>query len=127
MASKARIWAGRGASGLVALFLLVDGTMKLIGPSPVVEGSARLGYAAHLLVPLGIIELSCAILYLIPQTSALGALLLTGFLGGAVATHFRVEDPLLGFTFFPLYVATLAWAGLLLRDRRLRVLVPFTH
>ena len=88
--------------------------------------SARLGYAEHLIVPIGIIELICLAIYVIPQTSALGAVLLTGFLGGAIATHFRIDDPLFGFTLFPVYVAALLWAGLFLRDSRLRVLVPFS-
>ena len=84
----------------------------------------QLGFPADLIFTIGVIELACLAVYLIPQTSALGAVLLTGFLGGAIATHFRVEDPLLGFTLFPVYVGAVAWAGLLLRDTKLRVLVP---
>ncbi len=119
-----RKWTGRILTGLVTAFLLFDGGFKLLYPGPAVEATAHLGYAEHLIFPIGVIELFCLLVYLIPQTAALGAVLLTGFLGGAIATHFRVEDPLLGFTLFPVYVGALAWAGLLLRDNRLRVLVP---
>jgi hypothetical protein len=125
MSSKTRLWAGRAASGLVVLFLLFDGGIKVAYPAPAVEATARLGYAADLILPIGLIELACLLAYVIPQTAALGAVLLTGFLGGAVATHFRVGDPLLGFTLFPLYVATLVWGGLFLRDDRLEALFPF--
>jgi hypothetical protein len=125
MTSKTRLWAGRAASGLVVLFLLFDGGMKVTYPAPAVETTARLGYAADLIFPIGVIELACLLAYVIPQTAALGAVLLTGFLGGAVATHFRVGDPLLGFTLFPLYVGAMVWGGLFLRDRRLQALVPF--
>ena len=117
-------WTGRILTGLVTAFLLFDGGVKLLAPDFAASHSVQLGFPAHLIFPIGVIELACLAIYLIPQTSALGAVLLTGFLGGAIATHFRVEDPLLGFTLFPVYVGALAWAGLLLRDNRLRVLVP---
>jgi hypothetical protein len=120
-----RIWAGRILTGLVTAFLLIDGGFKVFFPGPAVAATAQLGYPEHLILPIGIIELACLAVYLIPQTSALGAVLLTGFLGGAVSTHFRVGDPLLGFTLFPLYVGAFVWAGLFLRDNRLRALVPF--
>lgn len=125
--TSTRKWAGRITTGLVVTFLLFDGGFKLLYPGPAVEATAHLGYAEHLIFPIGVIELACLLVYLIPQTSALGAVLLTGFLGGAVSTHFRVGDPLLGYTLFPLYVGALLWAGLFLRDRRLHVLVPFTR
>jgi len=118
-------WTGRIVTGLVTAFLLFDGGMKVFYPGPAVAATAQLGYPEHLILPIGLIELACLAVYLVPQTSALGAVLLTGFLGGAISTHFRVGDPLLGYTLFPIYVAALLWAGLFLRDRRLRVLVPF--
>ena len=108
-------------------FLLFDGGFKLFYPGPAVAATAQLGYPEHLIHPIGVIELACLAVYLLPQTSALGAVLLTGFLGGAISTHFRVGDPLLGYTLFPTYVGALLWAGLFLRDSRLRVLVPFTR
>jgi hypothetical protein len=117
-------WTGRILTGLVTTFLLFDGGLKVIAPDFAAAHSVQLGFPAHLIFPIGVIELACLALYLVPQTSALGAVLLTGFLGGAIATHFRVEDPLIGFTLFPVYIGALAWAGLLLRNNRLRVLVP---
>jgi hypothetical protein len=119
-----RIWAGRIVTGLVTAFLLFDGGVKVVAPDFAAANSVQLGFPAHLIFTIGVIELVCLTLYLIPHTSALGAVLLTGFLGGAIASHFRVEDPLLGFTLFPVYVGALAWAGLLLRHTRLRVLMP---
>jgi len=124
--TSTRTWAGRIVTGLVTAFLLFDGGLKVFYPGPALEATAQLGYPEHLIIPIGVIELACLAVYLIPQTSALGAVLLTGFLGGAISTHFRVGDPLLGFTLFPLYVGTFLWAGLFLRDNRLRVLVPFS-
>jgi hypothetical protein len=120
-----RKWTGRILTGLVTAFLLLDGGLKVVAPDFAASHSVQLGFPGHLIFTVGIIELGCLAIYLVPQTSALGAVLLTGFLGGAIATHFRVEDPLLGYTLFPLYVGGLAWAGLLLRDRRLQLLVPF--
>ena len=122
--SKKRLWAGRIVSGLPALFLLVDGVMKLIKPAPVVEGTVKLGYSENVIVPLGIVLLVCTVLYLIPRTAILGAILLTGYLGGAVATHVRVGSPLLTHILFPIYVAALLWGGLFLREGRLRALIP---
>jgi hypothetical protein len=89
-----------------------------------VKGTAELGYPAALVVWIGAIELVCLVLYLIPRTSVLGALLLTGYLGGAVATHLRVESPLLTHTLFPLYIGAMLWGGLYLRERRLHALLP---
>ena len=121
--SKMRLWAGRIIGGLPALFLLVDAIMKLVKPVPVVEATVKLGYSENVIVPLGIVLLVCAVLYLIPRTSVLGAILLTGYLGGAVATHVRVGSPLFTHVLFPIYVAALIWGGLFLRDGRLRALV----
>jgi ABC-type transport system involved in cytochrome c biogenesis permease component len=122
--SKKRRWAGRIVSGLPILFLLVDGVMKLVKPAPVVEGTLKLGYPETVIVPLGIVLLACTVLYAIPRTSVLGAILLTGYLGGAVATHVRVGDPLFSHVLFPVYLGVLIWLGLCLRDDRLRALVP---
>jgi len=125
--SSTRTWAGRILTGLVTFFLLFDGAVKVVAPAFAAAHSGQLGIPDHLVFPIGIIELVCLAVYLIPQTAALGAVLLTGFLGGAISTHFRVGDPLLGFTLFPTYVAALAWGGLFLRDHRLQVLVPFSR
>ena len=92
--SKAAVWTGRTLSGLAIAFLLLDGVMKLFTPAPVVEGMTRLGYPVSESVGIGIVLLACVALYAIPRTSFLGAVLLTGYLGGAVATHVRVSDPL---------------------------------
>jgi len=119
-----RRWAGRALSGLAVLFLLFDSAGKLFQVPPVVEGTLRLGYPRDLVFTLGVILLACVLVYVIPRTSVLGALLLTGYLGGAVATHVRVESPLLTHALFPIYVAAVLWAGLLLRDARLGRLLP---
>ena len=121
--SKKRLWAGRIMSGLPALFLLVDGAAKLVKPAPVVEGTIKLGYLESVIVPLGIVLLACTILYVVPRTAVLGAILLTGYLGGAVATHVRVGDPLFS-VLFPVILGVLIWGGLYLRDDRLRALIP---
>ena len=126
MTSK-RTWTGRILTGLVTVFLLFDAGVKVLNPGFAAAAAPQIGYAESLILPIGLIELACLAVYLIPQTSALGAVLLTGFLGGAVATHFRVSDPLLGYTLFPLYVGALLWGGLFLRDNRLRVLIPFNR
>ena len=124
--SKKRLWAGRIISALPALFLLMDGVMKLVKPAPVVEATVRLGYPESVIFGLGIVLLACTILYLIPTTSILGAILLTGYLGGAVATHVRVGEGLFP-VFFPVILGVLIWLGLYLRDDRLRALVPLRH
>ena len=121
--SKGRLWAGRIIGGLPALFLLVDAIMKFVKPEPVVKETVRLGYPESVIIGLGVVLLVSTILYLIPQTSVLGAILLTGYLGGAVATHVRVQEgwfPIL----FPVVFGVLLWLGLYLRDDRLRALVP---
>ena len=122
--SKRRLWTGRIMSALPALFLLVDGVGKLVKPAPVVEGTVQLGYPESVLVGLGIVLLACTVLYVIPRTAVLGAILLTGYLGGAVATHVRVGSPLFSHILFPVYLAVLLWGGLYLRDERLRALIP---
>ena len=122
--SKRRLWTGRIMSALPALFLLVDGVGKLVKPAPVVQGTVQLGYPESVLLGLGIVLLSCTVLYVIPRTAVLGAILLTGYLGGAVATHVRVGSPLFSHILFPVYVAVLIWGGLYLRDEGLRALIP---
>jgi hypothetical protein len=121
--SNKTLWAGRIISGLPALFLLVDGVMKLVKPAPVIEATVRLGYSENVILPIGIVLLICTVIYLIPLTSILGAILLTGYLGGAVATHVRAGEgpfPIV----FPIIFGALLWLGLYLRDPRLRALVP---
>jgi hypothetical protein len=123
--TKRRSWAGIIVSALPVLFLLMDGVMKLVKPEPVVTGTVELGYDVSVIVPLGIVLLLSTILYLIPQTAILGAVLLTAYLGGAVATHVRIGNPLFTHTLFPVYLGILLWLGLWLRDARLKALVPF--
>jgi hypothetical protein len=118
------LWTGRIFSGLPTLFLLADSVGKFVRPAPVVEGTVRLGYPESVILPLGIVLLACTLLYVIPYTSVLGAILLTGYLGGAVATHVRVGDPLLSHILFPTYLGLLIWGGLFLREDRLRSLIP---
>ena len=121
--SKKRLWAGRIMSGIVVLFLIFDGVTKLMTIQPVVDGMRKLGYPVPLAPVIGTIVLICVVLYVIPRTAPLGAILLTGFLGGAVASQLRIEMPLLGYTLFPIYLAVLAWGGLYLRDGRVRALL----
>jgi DoxX-like family len=122
--SKKGVWVGRVLSGLVVLFLIPDGVVKFIRPAPVLEAFAHVGWPVSLANTLGILLLSCVALYAIPRTSILGAIFLTGYLGGAVATHLRAGDPLFSHVLFPTYLGTLLWLGLYLREERLRVLVP---
>jgi hypothetical protein len=122
--SKKGVWVGRVLSGLVVLFLVLDGILKFVKPAPVVETSAHLGLPLSLANTLGTLLLICTALYVLPRTSVLGAILLTGYLGGAVATHLRVGDPLVSHILFPTYLGVLPWLGLYLRDERLRVLIP---
>ena len=118
--SKKMLWAGRILSALPVLMLLFSGVMKLVKPAAVVEGFVQLGYPESLTVGVGIVELACAALYVIPRTSVLGAILLTGYLGGATATHVRIGEPF----FIPIVLGVLVWGGLYLRDERLRALLP---
>lgn len=121
--SKKMLWAGRIMSALAVLFLLFDGIMKVMELAPAVEGTVALGYPESVVFGIGIVLLSCTILYAIPRTSLLGAILLTGYLGGAVATHVRIGDPLFSHVLFPVYVGMLLWGGLYLRDHQLRALL----
>ncbi len=120
--SKAMLWTGRAMSGLVLLFLVMDGTTKLMMIQPVVDATAQIGYPLDLVRPIGIIGLVCAVLYAVPRTALLGAILTTGLLGGAIASKMRLEEPLFSQVLFGAYVGVLAWGGLYLRDGRLRAL-----
>ena len=123
--SRGALWTGRALSTIAVLFLLFDSLGKLLEVPPVVAGAAQLGYPAATVFPLGGILLLCVVTYAIPGTSVLGAVLLTGYLGGAIATHVRVENPLFSHTLFPVYVALAVWGGLFLREARLRALLPW--
>ena len=120
------LWLGRALSGVAVLFLIFDAALKLFRVPDAVKGTTDLGYPASVLVPLGIVQVICLVAYLIPRTSILGAILWTGYLGGAIATHVRLGNPLFSHVLFPVYVALLLWGGLWLRDRRLRSLIPIT-
>lgn len=122
--SKGRLWAGRVLSGIAVLFLLFDATIHLLKPEAVVKGFVDLGYPITVSVPLAIIEFVCIVLYLIPRTSIFGAVLLTGYLGGAIAAQLRVGAPLLSTLLFPIYVALFLWGGLYLRDPIVRSFMP---
>jgi hypothetical protein len=117
------LWAGRIVSALPVLMLLFSGVMKLVKPAPVVEATVQLGYPEGVILGLGVVLLACTVVYLIPRTSVLGAILLTGYLGGAVATHVRVGEGLFP-VLFPVLVGALLWGGLVLRDAGLRALLP---
>ena len=118
--SRASIWAGRILTGVVSILLAMDAALKVFMLAPAVEGTAQLGFSPHVVFPLGVIQVVCLVLYLAPRTSILGAVLWTGYLGGAVATHVRLDNPLFTHTLSPIYVAIMIWGGLWLRDRRLR-------
>ena len=118
--SKKMLWAGRILSALPVLTFLFSASMKLMKPHGLEEGFAHLGYPVSLALALAILEIACTAIYVIPRTSILGAILLTGYLGGATATHVRVGDPF----FAPVVVGVLVWGGLFLRDPRLRALIP---
>jgi hypothetical protein len=118
--SKTSLWVGRIISGLVVLFMLFNSVIGLMQPPMAVQGMIHLGYPVHLGTPIAVVMLVCTLIYAIPQTAFLGALLLTGYLGGATASHVRIGEPF----FFPIVVGVLVWAGLFLRVDRLRALIP---
>jgi hypothetical protein len=120
---SARLWAGRIIFALVVLFLLFDIVGKLLAVPPVVEGTIQLGYPGNLVRVIGFILLACLVVYVVPRTSVFGAVLLTGYLGGAVATQVRVGSPVFTHILFPIYVAVLTWGALYLRDGRVRALI----
>ncbi len=123
--SRPALWTGRVISGLAVAFLIFDSIGKLLEVQPVVDGTRQLGYSPDVVFSLGATLLSCVLAYLVPRTSVIGAVLLTGYLGGAVATHVRVASPLFTHVLFPTYVAALLWGGLVLRDARLRRFLPW--
>ncbi|MEZ4373851.1 MAG: DoxX family protein [Polyangiaceae bacterium] len=125
--SRAAKIGGYILSGLPVAFLLMDATMKLAASQPAVEGTRKLGYDPAVLLPLGVTQLVCLIVYLFPRTSVLGAILWTGYLGGAVATHVRMGDPWLSHILFPVYLGVMLWLGLWLRSPALRAVVPLRH
>lgn len=122
--SKGMLWTGRVLSGLVTLFMLFDAAVKIMKVPAAVQGTMALGYPLSTLVGIGVACLVCVILYTIPQTAVFGAILLTGYLGGAVASNVRMSYPWFSYALAPVYVAILMWGGLYLRDARLRALVP---
>jgi hypothetical protein len=122
--SKTQLWIGRILTVLVVLFLLFDGVTHVLQIPPVMDAFKQLGYPASIALEIGIVELVCLILYIIPSTSVLGAILLTGYLGGAVATNLRIDAPLFSNVLFPVYIGLLIWGGLYLRNERLRALFP---
>ncbi len=119
-----RFVIGSILSGLVSLFLAFDTVLKVLQLEPAVKATAELGYPVETILWIGVIELVFLVVYLVPRTSVLGAVLLTGYLGGAIATHVRVGSPLIGYTLFPVYVAAMLWGGLYLREARLHELLP---
>ena len=122
--SKGRLWTGWILSALPALMLIMRGIMDLMKPDFVVKTTVEMGYPEGVITGLGIVVLICVILYLIPNTAVLGAILLTGYLGGAVATHVRHGDPFFANVLAPVYFAIVVWAGVYLREPRLSALVP---
>lgn len=115
-------WIGRVLTALAAMFLSMDGGMKVVRSAPSVEGTVALGFPENSVVGIGVLLLACVAVYLVPRTALLGAVLLTGYLGGAIAAHVRLGNPLFTHTLFPLYVAAMVWGGLALRDTRVRAL-----
>jgi hypothetical protein len=120
-ASRGMLWTGRILTVLITLFLLFDSSIKLVKAPAAVQGTVQLGYPESKIVPIGLVLLASLVLYLLPRTSILGAILLTGYLGGATATMVRVSSP---WILFPVLIGVLAWAALYLRDERVRALIP---
>lgn len=118
--SKRRLWTARVMSGLVILFMLFDGITKLLKLTVSVDGTVEMGFAENHVTIIGFLALFSTIFYAIPQTSVLGAILLTGFFGGVIASHVRIDNPLFSHTLFPIYLAVLTWGGIYLRDERLK-------
>src|SRR5258706_5522788 len=125
--STKSLWTGRILTSLTVAFMLLDGAMKVMKAQVAVQGTVQLGYPESLVAGIGAALLVCTLFYAIPQTSIFGAILLTGYLGGAVATNVRVGAPLFTNILFPVYIALMAWGGLYLRDERLRALVPLRN
>ena len=129
MNTKAALWTGRVLSGLVILFLTVDGAIKLVPIQPVTDSLRELGYPTSVSFArfIGVVTLVGTALYAWPRTSLLGAVLLTGLMGGAIATHLRLDQPLFSHTLFGIYLGLFLWGGLWLRDQRLRQLMPLSR
>ncbi|HEX7977803.1 MAG TPA: DoxX family protein [Gemmatimonadaceae bacterium] len=121
--SRRSVIAGRVLTGIVALLLTLDAGVKLVGAKAAVEGSAQLGFTPQQVFVIGIIAVVCLVLYLIPRTAPIGAVLWTGYFGGAIVTHFRLGNPLFTHVLFPIYVSILIWGSLYLRDPRVRAVV----
>ena len=119
-AARMMLWGGRALSALVVAMLLFSAVMKLTAPVEVVEEFTRLGYDPKLALGIGLLEIACTVVNAVPRTAVLGAILLTGYLGGATATHVRIGDPYVG----PVIGGVLVWLALFLRDGRLRALLP---
>jgi len=122
--SKTKLWTSRIMSGIVILFMLLDSIFKFIQPEAVVKGTLELGYSEHHILTMGILGFISTILYAVPRTAILGAILLTGYWGGAVATHLRLDNPLFSHILFTVYLGIFAWGGLWLRNEKLRNLIP---
>ena len=118
--SNKMVWAGRIVSAIAVLMLTFSGVMKLMKPAAVLTEFARLGYPESVIIGIGILELLCTLVYAIPRTAILGAILMTAYLGGATATHVRIGDPFI----YPVIAGVLFWGGLYLRDRSIRALIP---
>ena len=125
--SSGVLWTGRIMSLVITLFMLMDGVMKIVQPKPVMEATEQLGFPADSIGTLGVVLLVCTVLYAIPRTSVLGAILLTGYFGGAVAAKYRLESPLFSQTLPAVYFAIVMWGGLYLRNPPLRKLVPWVR
>ncbi|MBZ5701238.1 MAG: DoxX family protein [Acidobacteriia bacterium] len=118
--SRKRLWAGRIISALPVLLMVFGGVFGVLKPAVAVAGVVHFGYPERVALPICIVEIACAVVYAIPRTSVLGAILLTGYLGGATATHVRVGEPF----YLPVIIGVLVWGGLYLRDERVRALIP---
>ena len=119
-ASGKIVWTGRVIAGVVSLLLFFSASMKFVGGAEVKEGMAHLGLPESMIIPLGILEATCTVIYLIPATSVLGAILLAGYMGGAICTHWRVGDPFVG----QIAIALVIWLAIYLREPRLKALIP---
>ena len=126
-ASKTKLWTSYVMSGLVILFMLLDSVMKFVKPKEVIEGTLALGFAEQHLPVIGALGLISTLLYAFPRTAILGAILLTAYFGGTVATHLRLNNPLFTHTLFTVYFGILIWGGLWLRNSKLRELMPLRH
>jgi hypothetical protein len=120
VASRTVVWVGRVLTGLLSVLFLFSGGMKLLGPPDVVQGMAQLGLPARMMIPLGILEIACVVVYLVPATSVMGAILLAGYMGGAILTHWRVGEVVV----LQILIALLVWVGIYLREPRLQAVIP---